>query len=401
MAEKTEDYHAWLDPVINKLTKHLGKDFKDVRYEVSVPGNSFFISNMLFLTITNSNDENSEKKNTIRVVLKKPSMLEEMREIMRSDEQFHNEILFYNKYGKNDKDIPRCIYAEENPPTDSIIVLENVVYDRGFDVSECKYDVPLEYTLSAFRGIARFHARAYAMKTQRRDEFFDLVKNIHEPRYYPNSQVKIAINGTAIRSTQYLRKQDYDARFCDEVESQFQRAYENVVVKAIVPEEPLATLCHGDFTINNMLFKKDSGKLKAMLIDFALIRYGSPILDLSTFLCLHCAKRIDKTMLDIVLKEYHETLQQCLKENGVDGEKYSYEALYEDFKKKALFGFFIATFFLATMMGKNDKTPDEFVQTEVDKRVEELLQMGGDEISEILADMLLRLKDIGCLDHLL
>lgn len=60
-------------------------------------------------------------------------------------------------------------------------------------------------------------------------------------------------------------------------------AYEDVILKFIEAEEPLATLCHGDSTINNTLLKNENGKLKTMFIDFALIRYGSLILDLKLF----------------------------------------------------------------------------------------------------------------------
>lgn len=401
MCEDVNNDQTWLGPLIDKITKNIDEGLKDVRYEASIPADSFFLSDMLFLNITANFNNGSKEKRSINVVVKKPPSSACVREMSRADDQFHNEILFYQKYGKRYPEFPRCLYAEEKSPTDSVIVLENVVIQRGYDVTKWKYDIPLEYTLAALREIGRFHAKAYAMKEQYSDEFFDIVRNIKESRYFPGTHLEVIVNITGTRSVEYLRKQGYDEHICDKLEAEFQNVYENIILKVIEPEEPFAILCHGDWTINNTLFKRENGELKAMFIDFALMRYGSPVIDLSTFLCLHCAKEISKDMLDNVLKVYHDSLRKCLIENGVDCEKYSYEGLYEDFKKKGLFGFFIATFFLGIQMGKNTRKPEDLIDLDPYNSGTELRSVGGDEISEILANMLLKLKDFGCLDHIL
>uniref|UniRef100_V9IEF0 Juvenile hormone-inducible protein n=1 Tax=Apis cerana TaxID=7461 RepID=V9IEF0_APICE len=320
---------------------------------------------------------------------------------MRTNEQFHNEILFYQRYAKHHEEFPRCLLAEEKPPSDSVIVLENVIVQRGYDISKWKHDVPIEYTMAAFREIARFHAKAYVAKERRGEEFFDFVNGLQEVRYYSESILKVVYDGTANRSVKYLRGRGYDPRFCDKLEDKLRNTYDDLVMKYVKPEEPLATLCHGDFTMNNTLFKNENGEIKCMFIDFALTRYGSPVLDLSTFLCLHCARQVDKSMLDKVLKAYHDSLTRCLEESGVDSEKYSFEALREDYKRKGLFGFFVATFFLPTVMGLGDCSPEKFIKIDIQNWGSALCEQGGDECSEIMANMLLRLKEFGCLDDLL
>lgn len=398
MCERSEK--DLLDPLINKIVANLGKDFDDVRYEISVPEDSFFISNLYFLNI-NSNAKDTDKKRTVNVVLKKPPAIADVRDVMRTNEQFHNEILFYQRYAKHHEEFPRCLLAEEKPPSDSVIVLENVIAQRGYDISKWKHDVPIEYTMAAFREIARFHAKAYVAKERRGEEFFDFVNGLQEVRYYSESILKVVYDGTANRSVKYLRERGYDPRFCDKLEDKLRNTYDDLVMKYVKPEEPLATLCHGDFTINNTLFKNENGEIKCMFIDFALTRYGSPVLDLSTFLCLHCARQLDKSMLDKVLKAYHDSLSRCLEESGVDSEKYSFEALREDYKRKGLFGFFVATFFLPTVMGLGDCSPEKFIKIDIQNWGSALCEQGGDECSEIMANMLLRLKEFGCLDDLL
>lgn len=138
-----------------------------------------------------------------------------------------------------------------------------------------------------------------------------------------------------------------------------------------------------------------------MFIDFALTRYGSPVIDLSTFLCIHYAEELDKDMLDNLLKVYHDSLTQSLMENGVeDCGKYSYEMLYEDYKRKGLFGYTIASFFLSISMGKIDISLEDMTEMDSSQIGPKIREIGGDEISKILANLLLRLKEFGCLDHL-
>lgn len=403
MCEETKNCHAWLDPLVDKITTNLGKNFNDIRYEVSTPNESFFLSSLFFVDIiSNSATDNDDKEKEISnsVVVKTPQTLNRLREVMRWDEQFHNEILFYKRYAKYYDQVPRCVYVEQNDSLDSVIVLENIVTQQGYDLCKWKSDIPMVYTIAAFREIARFHARAYTVKKNHKEEFFDFVKNIQEVRFCPESIMKLVFDTSATRWLDYLRKQGHDKQFCDKVEARFENAYD-LALKFIEAEEPLATLCHGDLTINNMFFKNENGKLKTTFIDFALVRYGSPILDLSTFICLHCANNIDKNMLDNVLKVYHDSLIQCLKENDMDCEQYPFEAFYEDYKKKGLFGFFIASFFLSTVMGKCVIGPEDFDQIEISEWMKTMSHIGGDEINKVLANMLLQLNEFGCLDYVL
>ncbi|XP_076231126.1 uncharacterized protein LOC143177186 isoform X2 [Calliopsis andreniformis] len=337
---KEFDCRTWLEALVAKIPESLGKEFTNASYDISSPTDCFFVSTMFFVNLTaNSSSENEEKK-TVSMVVKKPSMTEDTRELVRSDFQFHNEILFYNRFAKYHENLPRCIYSEEKPPTDSVIILENISH-RGYELCQYKYRVPLEYIVAAIQEIARFHTKGYVMKERNKEEFFDFVRDLLEVRYDldPENRLKVVTNLATSRGVDYLRDQGYDRDFCEKVHTKFENAYQNVVLPAVEPEEPLATLCHGDFTLNNTFFKREGGKLKTMFIDFALTRYGSPVIDLSTFLCLHCAEELDKDMLDSLLKAYHDALKQSLMENGMsDCEKYSYEALYEDYKRRGLFG---------------------------------------------------------------
>ncbi|XP_031836576.1 uncharacterized protein LOC116428713 [Nomia melanderi] len=400
MNEPATSEQSDLDLLIAKVTGSLGKEYEDAYYDLSSPNESFFLASMFFLNITPKHVNEKGEKRTVKVVVKRPSPFPGVREMLRSDAQFHNEILFYNQYARGHEDLPGCYYTDENPPVKSVIALENIE-ERGFTLSSWRYNVPMEYTVAAFQEMARFHAKGYVMKERSPTEFFDFVENIQETRYDndPENGFGIITNMVTNRSIEYLRKHGHNKDFCDKMDVYLSNTYENVVLRCIKAEEPLVTLCHGDFTMNNIFFKKEGGEIRAMLIDFALIRYGSPIIDLSTFLCLHCAEEIGKDLIDSGLKAYNDSLIQCLTENGIKNlERFSYEAICNDYKEKGMFGFAIAAFFLATVMGRAEQTIEDMSNMDSIEAAIILRDLGGDEISDILAKMLLILQEYGCLD---
>lgn len=401
-----EDFQRWIKEVMPKIIESLGPNIEEARYEVSEPSD-FFMSTLYHVCVKFINKRNEGQNEEISLVLKRPIRTELHREMVLIDPQFHNEILFYRTYIKPDENFPRCFYADENPPIDSVIALENII-KRGYCPPPSAYDVPLEYILPAIREIARFHTKGYIMKELQSDKFFDLVQQLQESRYDASwdKSKKLYINFPANRAVEYLRDQGYDAIFCDKMDAFLSDAYDTVMVKTSEPVEPLATLCHGDFTLNNIFFKTESdGQIRPMLIDFALLRYSTPVVDLSTFLYLSCSNETRKEHFFDIIRAYHDILKKHLLDAGVQNiDKYSYDALLDDFRRGALFGFVIASFFLIFLMGYDVKDMFDKISTGEMSEMEYLTyskQSGGEKVSKILADMLLQLKDLGCLKHIL
>lgn len=300
-------------------------------------------------------------------------------------------------YAQPSENFAKCFYANERPPIDSVIALENV-NKRGYCPCPYMYDVPLEYTLAAFREIGRFHGKGYVMKELQREKFFDIVKRIQEIRYDTPHEYKYFIDIIATRAVKYLRKQGYDATFCNKTEALLSQAFDKVMMKTVESREPLSTLCHGDFTSSNILFKMENGGHHAMLIDFAFCRYSTPVVDLSTYLCLYYSNEVRKDKFFEIMRVYHDSVKEYLLEAGVSNiKKYSYEALLDDYRRGGLFGFVIASFFLAILKGYCDTR--EIVSIEIVESGKLMKQCGGDELSKILADTLLHLKDLGCLKY--
>lgn len=75
-------------------------------------------------------------------------------------------------------------------------------------------------------------------------------------------------------------------------------------------DESLSVLCHCDFGRHNLLFRYDDDgrSLDALVYDMALIRYGSPALDLSYFIYLNTNRQTRDDHWDELLDLYCATL---------------------------------------------------------------------------------------------
>lgn len=387
---------TWIEKVMSKIMQNLESDGGEKRYEYSKIDR--YLTSLYNVSVIFKNKEKDEK---LSLILKRP--LGVSTQIVNINFQFHNEILFYRAYAKPNENLPRCFYFDKQPPTDSVIALENVS-DQGYCPCSYVYNAPLEYLLAAMRELGRFHGKGYVMKELQREKFFDIVKQLQETKYPTNKIKKVKdFYNIVMRVVYYLRSQNYDTAFCDKMTDLFSNTYDKVFIKILKPAEPLSTLCHGDYTLSNNLFKmEDNGQLRAMLIDFADLKYATPVVDLSIFLCLSSSNELIKNKFFEIMRAYHDALKEYLTDAGIwDADKYSYDAFLDNFRRGAIFGFVVASFFLPILMGYSKLSLQMIINRGYVESVKESMQSGGDKMSKILADMLLHLKDLGCLEHFL
>jgi len=400
MSHNEEDFQKWIERSMSRITDSLGPHISDVKYELPNPSRKTIMSSRYNIDVS-FQDETKGERVKLSLILKTLMQSDFLKTILHGESQFHNESLFYQKYAQPGENIPRCLYVGQS--TNPLIVLENM-NTKGYHSCSYTYDVPLEYTLAVMRELGRFHAKGYYMKEHRREELFALIDQLQEVRYYENkiNLLRQFANIFSDQSVKYLRRQGYDPVFCDKMDVLFAHAYTDVVMKLIQPLEPLSTLCHGDLTIDNVLFKMDSdGKYRAMFLDFALIRYATPVVDLSTYLCICCSTDVRRDKFPEIMRAYHDALKEYLQDAGIwDADKYSYDAFLENYRWGSLFGFILASSYLLILTGHMTIDPEKMSMGTMEY-LESHKPLISDDISKKLADMLLELKDFGCLEHFL
>lgn len=265
-----------------------------------------------------------------------------------------------------------------------------------------RINIDAEYVTASMREIAKFHGAGYVLKKEHPEQFGEIVGKLREPKLH-RGRFESFVNLVSTRAVDYLRSINYDLEFCDKMHDRLSQAFEKGCLECVEPVGPLATICHGDFLRNNVLFKKENKEdLQGMLIDFATVRYATPASDLATFFYLSCSKVDRVNKFGDHFGVYCDTLHRFLEESGVDLGDFSKEALMEDYKKNAIYGFVIATFFLPMMMFPPENfSIEEFFQQPVEESAAFQSSLGGGEMTRILADMLLELREAGCLEKFL
>lgn len=83
-------------------------------------------------------------------------------------------------------------------------------------------------------------------------------------------------------------------------------------------ETTLATICHGDCWTNNFLYKYDGNNdiVETCLVDFQLIRYGSPALDISNLIFCCTDKSLRQNHMETFLESYYKELLKSLRSLG-------------------------------------------------------------------------------------
>ncbi|XP_029173488.1 uncharacterized protein LOC114942316 [Nylanderia fulva] len=316
------------------------------------------------------------------------------------ESKLHNEILFYSTYARPDENLARCYYVHEQA-CDSVIALENV-NARGYYHCPFTYDPPLEYVITAMREIARFHGKGYVMKELQREKFFNIANQLRETKF-PIDMVqerKNFLKTIVMRTVNYLRSNNYEKEFCDKMAALISNTYGNMT-KILETVEPLSTTCHGDYVLTNLLFKKeDDGQLRGIPIDFAEWKYARPVVDLSTFLCVSCSTEMRRYKFFEFIRVYHNELKKYLSDAGIwNAEKYSYDVFLDDFKRGAFFGLIIASYFLPVLWGYSKLDIEMLATKGYMESAKECSQAGGDKMSKIITDVLLHLRDLGCLEN--
>lgn len=90
------------------------------------------------------------------------------------------------------------------------------------------------------------------------------------------------------------------------------------MVELVNRQTPLSVITHGDCWTNNFLYKYDGNNaiVETCLVDFQLIRYGSPALDVANLIFCCTDKSLRQNHMKTLLQVYYKELLKSLKTLG-------------------------------------------------------------------------------------
>lgn len=180
--------------------------------------------------------------------------------------------------------------------------------------------------------MARYHALGIALKEKRPDIFKIAVTHAQ------TLGINFAFLDKGFKNIlkNFKEVSDFKKNFAI-IESTFSNVLEGKTYKC-EPEEPWATITHGDFWVNNIMFHKDKeGKPDDVkFVDFQIYLYKSPLKDLPYFLFGSLDDFTRDNHFDDLLTAYYESFVNTLKRMGCNTAPFSWKAFDAELKKQAI-----------------------------------------------------------------
>ncbi|KAL7289335.1 hypothetical protein TKK_0016703 [Trichogramma kaykai] len=98
-------------------------------------------------------------------------------------------------------------------------------------------------------------------------------------------------------------------------------------------------ICHSDLWRNNIMFNDEGGESSCILVDFQLLRYASPAVDINMFLYLNTTLEYRKTNEMLLFKHYYSVFSETLVKNSCElNGVLSYSEMLKNYQKHKLVG---------------------------------------------------------------
>jgi thiamine kinase-like enzyme len=281
------------------------------------------------------------------------------------------------------------------------IVLEDLQH-LGYKMASRHTGLDLEHCKLTVRALARLHAASVALHKadpSSTDLYSEsMFADTGEQRQYMEESLKYNLNNLASKLDTWP---GYD-HYANKIRKLVPTALDQMIKCTKPKEDSLNVLNHGDCWTNNMMFHycPKTGEVDDVrFVDFQLVRFSSPVLDLQYFLCTSMNDEIRFRQRDRLLREYHAELRDMLQDLGLDPDQYTLQQLNEEFEENDIFGLLIVCTYLSAMLASSIDAPDfselkeDYSMHDVEHPMDKALE--GRRFREVLCKFLHYYEDKG------
>lgn len=296
------------------------------------------------------------------------------RKLFRSADFFRNEINFYTKvipafekFQSSRHTINPFVeypkhYASHCDGENDFIALQDVSI-LGYGPPSRLETIDHDHFKLIMKALGRFHAVSLAFRDQEPEEFKKVAASLEETYYAEkNKEWYRPFLVDAIKVANDALEQEYPGTIYEEKAKKYigNNLYDTLC-HLVTVRNNYSVIGHGDCWTPNFLIKYDDHKnpKQTTIIDFQLARYGSLALDLSFFIYSCTSHETREKHLSEILKEYHESACELIKNIGSDPQKiFPYAALKSEMRDFAKFGCGMAIESLPLSMMEDDEVAD-------------------------------------------
>ncbi|EFA06726.1 hypothetical protein TcasGA2_TC009657 [Tribolium castaneum] len=310
----------------------------------------------------------------LNLVLKCSKRSKALRENSAVKSSFFNEIFAYEKlhptflqFQKNQNcekpfaAYPKC-YGTFIGDEMEVIILENLK-KSGFELWPKKEPLSRKLVDLVVTEYGKYHAISVAMKEKQPEKFQELVMStidLFKELCEKESMEDMFI--APIEDSYKLLKGEMDERILVKWRN-FQNDVSFILKHLDEGFEGLKVILHGDSWSNNFMYLFEDGDLnrplKVAFLDWQVIRYTTPIVDLSYFL-FSCLSEKDFENLDDILNIYFDSFTKHLKSIGISKPEvlHSKEEFLQDWRRFCKFGIMMSTLIMKVVSTDKDEVID-------------------------------------------
>lgn len=290
--------------------------------------------------------------------IKKPPSDPKRCELFSVDKAFKNESIMYNDYfpkvASFEIPIPTCLHAD-----DKVIILENL-RKSGYRKANRKEGLDLTHCRLCIQALARFHASSYFLKTMKSDELDTLMSKTTAfalvGSFY-SRMIENALTG-CIRTLKNYEDDSAIAWVIPKIEKLVGNSLDRMV--SLTQSGRLIVLCHGDFWMNNILFRYDGENVvkDLKLLDFQGPRFQSFAVDFWLFVYTSMNLPGLEMNLEEILILYSDTFVGFLKSRIPESNIPNYIDVLTELRKTQLYGFLVSIWYLPALFIDSSTAPD-------------------------------------------
>nr|XP_019559290.2 uncharacterized protein LOC109428070 [Aedes albopictus] len=213
--------------------------------------------------------------------------------------------------------VPKCYLTHFDADNEQALILLEDLRNREFCMWNKLESINYEHAKLLLIQLGRFHGLSLAMKEQRPDLFEPFkVPDVMVMAMEQNEQLMGMFNTALDAAISVLDPSEERALFKMEG---LRNEFFTTLQSCVDPEraEPFAVLNHGDCWVNNLMYGyQDGAPREVLLLDWQLVRYGSPVLDLLYFIFCCTDEALRERHYDEMIRIYYTALKDLLEKVG-------------------------------------------------------------------------------------
>ena len=214
--------------------------------------------------------------------------------------------------------VPKCYHAVHRDKAESVLVLSDL-RNEGYFLQPLTAGLTQQQTEAAVQCLAEFHAASYVYETKEKVDLKQKFPYLLSKEQAVESFQRLVDRGLPLLLKFLENKSNYSKiRSC--LKSYTTSRVSETFLRMLSQSSNLNTLIHCDFWCNNLMFTKakdNKGKVSCKIVDWQMITYGSPAIDLAMILSTSLSSEDRRNLQKEIISTYWKSFTTCLQKLGI------------------------------------------------------------------------------------